>query len=101
MTSVRQANNASWRVVGAMRTDVGRVRSLNEDTVVFVAPPEQDPHAKFGLLALVAEVFLFAALKMRLKMATRRRVARERGRPRHRSGRAHSEPDVHHHCSHP
>ncbi|MBM3563572.1 MAG: serine/threonine-protein phosphatase [Alphaproteobacteria bacterium] len=55
MTAVRQANGASWRVVGAMRTDVGRVRSLNEDTVVFVAPAGQDPEAKLGLLALVAD----------------------------------------------
>ncbi|MGD9540897.1 PP2C family protein-serine/threonine phosphatase [Methylocystis sp.] len=55
MTAAREANSASWRVVGAMRTDVGRVRSLNEDTVAFVAPDEKDPEAKRGLLALVAD----------------------------------------------
>ncbi|MGD9656812.1 MAG: PP2C family serine/threonine-protein phosphatase [Methylocystis sp.] len=55
MTAAEEANSASWRVVGAMRTDVGRVRSLNEDTVAFVAPAEEDPEAKRGLLALVAD----------------------------------------------
>jgi len=55
MMAASEANGASWRVVGAMRTDVGRVRSLNEDTVVFVAPAEQTPDAKLGLLALVAD----------------------------------------------
>ena len=43
------------RIVGAMRTDVGRVRSANEDTVVFVAPPEGSPEGKLGYLALVAD----------------------------------------------
>lgn len=55
MAAAGVTNGASWRVVGAMRTDVGRVRSLNEDTVAFVAPAEQDPEAKLGLLALVAD----------------------------------------------
>ena len=55
MTAAGQANGVSWRVAGAMRTDVGRVRSLNEDTVAFVAPTERDPEAKRGLLALVAD----------------------------------------------
>lgn len=44
-----------FRVVGATRTDVGRHRSLNEDTILFVAPAEQDPKAKYGCLALVAD----------------------------------------------
>ena len=43
------------RIVGAMRTDVGRVRSANEDTVVFVAPAEGSPEGKLGYLALVAD----------------------------------------------
>ncbi len=55
MTAAGQANVASLRVAGAMRTDVGRVRSLNEDTVVFVAPAEHDPEARRGMLALVAD----------------------------------------------
>jgi protein phosphatase len=38
-----------------MRTDVGRVRSVNEDTVAFVAPSERDPETKLGLLAVVAD----------------------------------------------
>ena len=38
-----------------MRTDVGRVRSANEDTVVFVAPAEGSPEGKLGYLALVAD----------------------------------------------
>lgn len=55
MTAAGDAKDASWRVSGAMRTDVGRVRSLNEDTVVFVAPAEHDPESRRGLLALVAD----------------------------------------------
>jgi protein phosphatase len=55
MMTTPRANGARLRIVGAMRTDVGRVRSLNEDTVAFVAPAEQDPEAKLGLLALVAD----------------------------------------------
>ena len=55
MPAAWEANGASWQVVGAMRTDVGRVRSLNEDTVAFVAPTEKDPESKLGLLALVAD----------------------------------------------
>lgn len=43
------------RVVGAMRTDIGRVRASNEDTVVFVAPAEGAPEEKLGYFALVAD----------------------------------------------
>ena len=43
------------RIVGAMRTDVGRVRSANEDTVAFVAPSEGSPEGRLGYLALVAD----------------------------------------------
>ncbi len=43
------------RVVGAMLTDIGRVRSTNEDTVAFVAPAEGTPEEKVGFLALVAD----------------------------------------------
>jgi protein phosphatase len=38
-----------------MLTDVGRVRSTNEDTVAFVAPAEGTPDEKVGFLALVAD----------------------------------------------
>jgi PPM family protein phosphatase len=40
---------------GAMRTDTGVVRSLNEDSVAFVAPPAGDPAASRGSLMLVAD----------------------------------------------
>jgi PPM family protein phosphatase len=40
---------------GAMRTDTGMVRSLNEDSVAFVAPPSGDPAASRGSLMLVAD----------------------------------------------
>lgn len=55
MTTTGQANGARLRVRGAMRTDVGRVRAVNEDTVAFVTPAERDPEAKLGMLALVAD----------------------------------------------
>jgi PPM family protein phosphatase len=40
---------------GAMRTDTGMVRSLNEDSVAFVAPPAGDPAAVRGSLMVVAD----------------------------------------------
>jgi PPM family protein phosphatase len=40
---------------GAMRTDTGMVRSLNEDSVAFVAPPSGDPAAARGSLMVVAD----------------------------------------------
>lgn len=42
-------------IFGAMRSDVGRVRSANEDTVAFVAPAEGSPEGRRGYLALVAD----------------------------------------------
>jgi protein phosphatase len=43
------------RVSGAMLSHVGRVRSFNEDCVVFVAPGERTPEMEIGFLALVAD----------------------------------------------
>ncbi len=40
---------------GAMRTDTGMVRSLNEDSVAFVAPAAGDPAAGRGSLMVVAD----------------------------------------------
>jgi serine/threonine protein phosphatase PrpC len=51
----RESDMQRLRIVGAMRTDVGRVRSANEDTVVFVAPAEGSAEGKLGYLALVAD----------------------------------------------
>lgn len=45
----------SLRISGAMRTDVGCVRTLNEDSVAFVTPAAGAPESKFGSLALVAD----------------------------------------------
>ena len=51
----REGEAQRLRMVGAMRTDVGCVRSANEDTVIFVAPAEGSPEGKLGYLALVAD----------------------------------------------
>jgi len=55
MTTKLESDVKELHVAGAMRTDVGRVRSANEDTVVFVAPAEGSPAGKKGYLALVAD----------------------------------------------
>lgn len=43
------------RTRGAMLTHVGRVRSSNEDSVVFVSAPEERSSDQWGTLALVAD----------------------------------------------
>jgi protein phosphatase len=55
MATGREAPLGAFRVVGAMRTDVGRVRSSNEDSVAFVAPAPDAPEARQGYLAIVAD----------------------------------------------
>ena len=55
MATGLEAPFGAFRVVGAMRTDVGRVRSSNEDSVAFVAPAADAPEAKSGYLAIVAD----------------------------------------------
>ncbi|MBG0811494.1 serine/threonine-protein phosphatase [Methylosinus sp. H3A] len=55
MATGLEAPLGAFRVVGAMRTDVGRVRSSNEDSVAFVAPAPDAPEAKSGYLAIVAD----------------------------------------------
>jgi serine/threonine protein phosphatase PrpC len=42
-------------IVGAMLTDVGQVRSSNEDAVAYVTPAYDDPASDRGALALVAD----------------------------------------------
>ncbi|HEY8136204.1 MAG TPA: PP2C family serine/threonine-protein phosphatase [Methylocystis sp.] len=54
-TTAERASRGSLRVVGAMLTDIGRVRLTNEDTVAFVAPAEGTPEENVGFLALVAD----------------------------------------------
>jgi protein phosphatase len=46
---------AGLEIVGAMRTDVGLVRTLNEDSVAWVTPHDDDVAANRGSLALVAD----------------------------------------------
>ncbi|QBR72022.1 serine/threonine-protein phosphatase [Beijerinckiaceae bacterium] len=46
---------AEFQIVGAMLTDVGRVRSSNEDSVAFVIPSNNEPSARRGSLLLVAD----------------------------------------------
>jgi protein phosphatase len=47
--------SSSLHIVGAMRTDPGLVRTLNEDSVVWVTPPEHEESRGRGSLALVAD----------------------------------------------
>ncbi len=49
------ANQMELTVTGAMLTDTGRVRTMNEDTVAFVIPADGDAAADKGMLALVAD----------------------------------------------
>jgi protein phosphatase len=47
--------SSSLQVIGAMRTDPGLVRALNEDAVAWVTPPEHDVGHGRGCLAIVAD----------------------------------------------
>jgi serine/threonine protein phosphatase PrpC len=46
---------AGMEIIGAMRTDTGLVRTLNEDSVAWVTPHDQDVANGRGSLALVAD----------------------------------------------
>jgi protein phosphatase len=46
---------AALHIIGAMRTDVGLVRTLNEDSVVWVTPGDEEIARRRGSLALVAD----------------------------------------------
>jgi len=46
---------SSLHVTGAMRTHVGLVREGNEDAVAYILPQDDDPMARRGALALVAD----------------------------------------------
>jgi serine/threonine protein phosphatase PrpC len=48
-------NSAGMEIIGAMRTDTGLVRTLNEDSVAWVTPHDDDAATKRGSLALVAD----------------------------------------------
>src|ERR1700720_748164 len=48
-------NSHAFEIAGAMVTDVGRVRSSNEDAVAFVIPSRNDPAASRGCLLIVAD----------------------------------------------
>jgi serine/threonine protein phosphatase PrpC len=48
-------DGAKLCVVGAMSTDVGRVREHNEDAAIFVAPAEGSSEEAAGVLALIAD----------------------------------------------
>ncbi len=48
-------NSHAFEIAGAMVTDVGRVRSSNEDAVAFIIPSNSDPAASRGCLLLVAD----------------------------------------------
>lgn len=48
-------NSQEFEIAGAMLTDVGRVRSSNEDAVAFVIPSKDDPAASRGCLLIVAD----------------------------------------------
>jgi PPM family protein phosphatase len=53
--ALASGNSHGFEIAGAMLTDVGRVRSSNEDSVAFVIPPKNDPAASRGCLLLVAD----------------------------------------------
>jgi PPM family protein phosphatase len=53
--ALASGNTHGFEIVGAMLTDVGRVRSSNEDSVAFVIPSSNDPAASRGCLLLVAD----------------------------------------------
>src|ERR1700730_15563212 len=53
--ALASANTHGFEIVGAMLTDVGRVRSSNEDSVAFVIPTGSDPAASRGCLLIVAD----------------------------------------------
>jgi PPM family protein phosphatase len=53
--AARAVSESPLRLIGAMLSDVGCVRTLNEDSVAFVAPAAHAPDGRFGALALVAD----------------------------------------------
>jgi PPM family protein phosphatase len=53
--ALASGNTDGFEIAGAMLTDVGRVRSSNEDSVAFVIPSSDDPAASRGCLLLVAD----------------------------------------------
>lgn len=54
-TATVPLNDPDLSVVGAMLTDVGKVRAQNEDAVLHDVPRPNDPRAAKGILALVAD----------------------------------------------
>lgn len=48
-------NSHEFEIEGAMLTDVGRVRTSNEDSVAFVIPSKNEPAASRGCLFIVAD----------------------------------------------
>jgi serine/threonine protein phosphatase PrpC len=53
--ALASGNSHGFEIAGAMLTDVGRVRSSNEDAVAFVIPTRDDPAASRGCLLIVAD----------------------------------------------
>jgi PPM family protein phosphatase len=47
--------SAGMQIIGAMRTDTGKVRTLNEDSVAWITPRNEDVARRRGSLALVAD----------------------------------------------
>lgn len=54
-TAIVPLGDPDLSFVGAMLTDVGRVRAHNEDTVLHDVPRSNDPRAAKGILVLVAD----------------------------------------------
>lgn len=54
-TAIAPLTDPDLSVVGAMLTDVGKVRPHNEDSVLHDVPRPNDPRAVKGILALVAD----------------------------------------------
>lgn len=53
--ALESMNSHGFEIAGAMLTDVGRVRSSNEDAVAFVIPSKNNPAASRGCLLIVAD----------------------------------------------
>jgi PPM family protein phosphatase len=53
--ALASGNSHRFEIAGAMLTDVGRVRTSNEDSVAFVIPSGNDPAASRGCLLIVAD----------------------------------------------
>src|SRR5579863_5475231 len=53
--SSNQTQPLSLRPEGAMRSDIGAVRSVNEDRLAYISPPADDPASARGSILVVCD----------------------------------------------